>query len=81
MRALRSLGVERFVAQIGYDDFELADVLSPGVTVVAQDPRRIGRLAAEALFARLADVARATATTVVPSELIKRGSGEIEPPR
>ena len=81
VRALRSLGVERSVAQIGYDDFELADVLNPGVTVVAQDPRRIGRLAAEALFARLADAARATATTVVPSELIKRGSGEIPPPR
>ena len=81
VRALRSLGAERMVAQIGFDDFELADVLNPGITVVAQDPRSIGRLAAEALFARLADAARATATTVVPTELIKRGSGEIPPPR
>ncbi|MFZ4497680.1 MAG: LacI family DNA-binding transcriptional regulator [Candidatus Nanopelagicales bacterium] len=80
VRALRALGLEKEVAQIGFDDFELADVLNPGVSVVAQDPRRIGRLAAEALFARLADAARQATTTVVPSELITRGSGEIRPP-
>ena len=80
VRALRALSVEKSTAQIGFDDFELADVLNPGVTVVAQDPRRIGRLAAEALFARLADPTRQPATTVVPSAVITRGSGEIPPP-
>lgn len=80
VRALRALSVEKSTAQIGFDDFELADVLNPGVTVVAQDPRRIGRLAAEALFARLADPTRQPFTTVVPSAVISRGSGEIPPP-
>lgn len=81
VRVLRSLGVARSGAQIVFGDFELAGVLNPGVAVVAQGPRRIGRLAVEALFPRLADAARLTETKVVPSELIKRGSGEIPPPR
>ena len=37
VRALRRLGLEHAVALVGFDDFLLADLLSPGVTVVAQD--------------------------------------------
>ncbi|MGH3433480.1 MAG: LacI family DNA-binding transcriptional regulator, partial [Thermocrispum sp.] len=36
-------------ALVGFDDFELADLLDPGVTVVAQDPAELGRTAAELL--------------------------------
>ena len=37
IRALRQLGLQHDVALVGFDDFELADLLEPGVTVVAQD--------------------------------------------
>ena len=36
-RALRALGKENTVAMVGFDDFPLADMLRPGITVVAQD--------------------------------------------
>jgi LacI family transcriptional regulator len=55
-------------------------MLSPGVTVVAQDVGRLGRLAAELLFRRL-DGDRGPAERIeVPTWLIPRGSGEIPPP-
>ena len=78
--ALRALGRRFDVALVGFDDFPLADLLDPGVTVVAQDPVAIGQLAAEILFRRL-DGDRSPATTqIVPTRLIVRGSGEIAPP-
>jgi LacI family transcriptional regulator len=77
IRALRAAGLHREIALVGFDDLPLADLLEPGITVVAQDPRRIGSLAADLLFARL-DGARAEPSThVVPTRLIERGSGEI----
>jgi LacI family transcriptional regulator len=79
-RALRRLGREHDVALVGFDDFPLADLLTPAITVVAQDPTRIGRLAATVLFDRMAGDTRPPATHVVPTELIPRGSGEIRPP-
>jgi LacI family transcriptional regulator len=79
-RALRRLGREHEVALVGFDDFPLADLLTPGITVVAQDPTRIGRLAAIVLFDRIAGEDGPPATHVVPTTLIRRGSGEIRPP-
>ena len=52
LRALRHLGLQHRVAVVGFDDFALADLLDPGVTVVAQDAAAIGRRAAERLFSR-----------------------------
>ena len=78
--ALRRLGRRADTALVGFDDFPVADLLEPGVTVVAQDPSRIGTLAAETLFRRLDGDDGATNTQVVPTELIQRGSGEIAPP-
>lgn len=46
------------VALISFGDFPMADVLQPSVTVIDQDPRRVGRLAAERVFDRLASPAR-----------------------
>jgi LacI family transcriptional regulator len=80
LRAMRRLGVERSVALVGFDDFPLADLVRPGVTVVAQDPTAIGKLAASVLFSRLAGDASPRTTHVVPTTLIRRGSGEIAPP-
>ncbi len=80
VRALHRLGLQQQVAVVGFDDFPTADLLSPGVTVVAQDPVRIGRTAAELLFARMAGEAGPPSTHTVPTLLIRRGSGELPPP-
>jgi LacI family transcriptional regulator len=80
MRALKELGLNRRVALVGFDDFTLADMMDPGVTVIAQHPNRIGDLAAERLLARIDGDDGAAQTYVVPSELIVRGSGELCPP-
>jgi LacI family transcriptional regulator len=80
IRALHQLGLQHRVAMVGFDDLILADVLNPGITVIAQDPARIGALAAEWLFRRLDGDTSAEQTVIVPSRLITRGSGEIPPP-
>jgi LacI family transcriptional regulator len=81
LRALRRLGLEKTVALLGFDDFTLADLMDPGVSVVAQDPATMGRVAADLLFDRIGGTARPPATHVVPTTLIRRGSGEIRPPQ
>jgi LacI family transcriptional regulator len=77
--ALHQLGLENKVALVGFDDFVLADVLKPGVTVIAQDTAGLGRLAAKLLFARRAGDSSPPRTHVVPVKLVARGSGEIMP--
>lgn len=81
IRALRELGLEERVALVGFDDFELFDLLSPAITVVAQDPGLIGTLGAELLFRRIAGDDGPARREVVPVQLIERGSGEIRGPR
>lgn len=80
IRALRDLGMQHQVALVGFDNFLLADLLEPAVTVVAQDPGALGALAAEILFARMDGDDSPVRTHVVPTSLIVRGSGEIPPP-
>ncbi|MEU8888566.1 LacI family DNA-binding transcriptional regulator [Streptomyces sp. NPDC048442] len=72
-------GRERPVALVGFDDFELADLLDPGVTVVAQDAATLGRTAADLLFSRLDGAAGAPSQVVLETRLVARGSGEIPP--
>jgi LacI family transcriptional regulator len=67
------------VALVGFDDFELADLLRPAVTVVAQDPGQLGRTAAGLLFQRLGGSAGAPKRVELPCRLITRGSGELPP--
>jgi LacI family transcriptional regulator len=43
------------LALIGYDDFQLAEILRPSVTVIQQPIEQVGRVAAELLFQRLAN--------------------------
>nr|WP_185078285.1 LacI family DNA-binding transcriptional regulator [Nonomuraea jabiensis] len=76
---LRALAGRR-VALVGFDDFELADLLTPGVSVVAQDPAWMGRVAAELLFRRLRGDAGPPEHIELPVRLIARGSGELPPP-
>jgi LacI family transcriptional regulator, galactose operon repressor len=75
LRALR--GAEQPVALVGFDDFELADLL--GITVVRHDSPRMGAEAAALAFERLLGGGREPRRVVVPTELIVRGSGEVPP--
>ncbi|WP_420000265.1 LacI family DNA-binding transcriptional regulator [Streptomyces boninensis] len=79
VRMLRERDRATPVALVGFDDFELADLLSPGITVVAQDPAELGRTAAETLFRRLEGGHDAPKRVELPTRLIARGSGEIPP--
>jgi LacI family transcriptional regulator len=80
IRALQQLGLEHKVALVGFDDVETGDLMKPAITAVAQDPDRIGRLAAERLFAHLDGDTSPARQVVVPTRLIVRGSGEIPAP-
>nr|WP_261398952.1 LacI family DNA-binding transcriptional regulator [Streptomyces misionensis] len=71
----------RQVALVGFDDFELADLLRPGVTVVAQDAAALGRTAAERLFRQLDGGFVAPERIELPTRLVERGSGELPPAR
>jgi LacI family transcriptional regulator len=78
LQALRDAPGGEQVAVVGFDDFELADLL--GITVVAYDAVEMGRRAAELAVARSADPARPVELVVLPTRVLARGSGE-RPPR
>ena len=75
LRALRDVAPR--VAVVGFDDFELADMLPVPATVVSHDPALMGRMAAERIFARLAGDRRPPQRVVIPVQLVIRGSGEV----
>jgi LacI family transcriptional regulator len=73
--ALHALaGHDERLALIGFDDFELADLL--GITVVRADAGKLGAEAAALAFARLSGDDRPPQRVTVPTELVTRGSGE-----
>jgi LacI family transcriptional regulator len=75
--AVRALaGVREGIALVGFDDFELADVL--GITVMRSDPGLMGLRAAELAFARLDGDDRPPQQLTIPTELVPRGSGELD---
>jgi LacI family transcriptional regulator len=78
-RALRRAGLHTKVALVGFDDILLADLLVPGITVIAQDPGAIGRTAAEVMFRRLDGDRSPFQQHIVVTKIIPRGSGEIAP--
>ncbi len=79
LHVLRGLELRQRVAHIGFDDVELGDLLTPGVSVVRQDPTAIGRTAAELLFGRLDGDDGPVRRVIRPVELVERGSGELAP--
>ena len=83
VRALQASGLSHQVALIGFDDFDTADLLDPPVSVITQNVEEMGRKAAEIIFTRIngQQVTSRGKKTVLPTELITRGSGEIEPGR
>ena len=67
------------IALVGFDDFEAADLMRPGITVVRQPIELLARRAAEVLFEQIEEGRRAqgedTARTItLPVELVIRGS-------
>lgn len=79
VRALRALGLVHRVALVGFDDFPLADLLDPGLTVMRQNVGQIGAEIGRLLFARIAGDAAPPRRVVIEPTLIPRGSGEIPP--
>jgi LacI family transcriptional regulator len=75
LRALAGCG--KRPALVGFDDFELAPLLSPPVSVVAYDPVELGRQAARLICERLDGVAGPPKEIVVPTQVVPRGSGEL----
>jgi LacI family transcriptional regulator len=72
LRALKD-SVAR-VAVVGFDDFDLADVLN--VTVVAHDPEAHGRGAARLAVDRIKGLSEPPRTIIMPTWLVRRGSAE-----
>jgi LacI family transcriptional regulator len=79
LRALKAAGAARRIALVGFGDFEFADLLDPGITVVAEDQAEMGRVAADMLFGRLAGQGGPARRAEVRTRLIARGSGELPP--
>jgi LacI family transcriptional regulator len=79
-RALVELGLHRVIAHVGFDDFPLADMLDPPVSVIAQDPAEMGRQAARLLLSHLDEPHRPPQSATLPTRYIPRGSGELRPP-
>ena len=79
-QALHDLELHETIAHIGFDDIELADVVQPGISVVPQHPRDLGRRAAERLFARIEGLSEPPTQQVISASVVERGSGEIPPP-
>jgi LacI family transcriptional regulator len=77
LRTLMSRG--RQIALVGFDDFELAEMLPVPVTVIAYDPVALGRAAAKLVCRRLAGDRSPSQRIVFPTRLVARGSGEIRP--
>jgi LacI family transcriptional regulator len=72
-RALR----ESPLPLVGFGDFPLADLLRPAITVIDQNPERMGRLAAERVLSRLAAPRAEAAPAVVDVTLVERDSCRI----
>jgi LacI family transcriptional regulator len=76
----RNIRVPEDMAVLGFDDFELAEVLGTPLTVVRQSPSDVARAAAELLFRKIATVENGhavdqqAAKTVFPTTLILRRS-------
>jgi LacI family transcriptional regulator len=77
IHALRSRHLHHHIAQVGFDDLQLADALDPGITVIAQHPGSLGERVGTLLFERLDGTGGPPRRIVVPTSLIPRGSGEI----
>ena len=74
--SLLNLTIPDDVAVVGFDDFEMADIFNPAITVVRQPALELGNVAAELLFSRIQDKngSQSGQQIVLPVELIVRQS-------
>lgn len=75
LRVLKQRGQD--LALIGFDDFSTADLLD--VSVIAHDPRKMGRTAARLALRRLEDPTGLTRHIKMPVRYVPRGSAEKPP--
>lgn len=68
------LDIPRQLSLVGFDDLDWTTLVDPPVTVVAQSPMDMGRVAAELLFARIKGSDEPPQRRVLPTELLIRGS-------
>lgn len=80
VRALVERGLRDRVALVGFDDFPMADLLDPPLTVVRQDVWRIGQTVADLLFRRIAGEDSPPHHVIIEPTLVPRGSGELPLP-
>jgi LacI family transcriptional regulator len=78
--ALQQAELSHRVALIGFDEVAVGEFVQPRITVVRQDTHAIGTSAIDRLLARLDGDRSPASTHVVPTSLVRRGSGEIPPP-
>lgn len=60
------------VEVVGFDDFDLATLVRPPITVVSHDPSEMGRRAAELLFDRVGELHGPARRVVIPVRLTVR---------
>ncbi|WP_460801041.1 LacI family DNA-binding transcriptional regulator [Microbacterium sp. GXF6406] len=77
LKALRLLGCSP--ALVGFDDFDLAELMEPPTTTISQDPWSIGDAAAQLLLERIAGLPGPWRRVDLGTRLIVRGSGEQAP--
>lgn len=70
LRAMRALAVR--LDHVGFDDLELADLLDPPLTIVAQDPHAMGRAAVERVVSRMSGDHGPTTALVLEPRLVIR---------
>ncbi|MDP9226345.1 MAG: LacI family transcriptional regulator [Actinomycetota bacterium] len=80
VRALRQLGLQGQVALVGFDDFPMADLVMPAITVMRQDVNAAGAQTADLLLTRVDGSTAMPKRVVIPTTKVVRGSGEIPPP-
>jgi LacI family transcriptional regulator len=83
LHALSASGIHipRQIAMAGFDDFEMADVLQPALTVVRQPIYQLGEVAANLLFQRIlgSEGPKPGHRVILPVELVVRCSCGCEP--
>jgi len=79
IRALRAAGLSDRIALVGFDDFPMADLVAPALTVIRQNVSVIGSEVGRMLFERIDGESGAPRHVVLMPTLVARGSGEIPP--
>jgi DNA-binding LacI/PurR family transcriptional regulator len=82
MQALHELGrdIPGDVSIVGFDDMDAAASFWPPLTTVRQDFAAVGRLSIRKLLVKVSDATTAADTTIVPTDLVVRGSTAPPPP-